>query len=102
MKKLSILLLSVILLTSCATQVAPIASKKRNFNDTELNKSITRDIGTSFFTKGEELYQDPYILKETPEPLRIKLLDFPYVAGDVIPLAGQNNDWFLYYDGKFY
>lgn len=101
MKKLSTLLVCFLIFTSCATQIAPIAAKKRNFNDTKLNQTITRDIGTSLYTKGEELYQEAYILKETPQPFRIKLLDFPYVSGDVIPLAGETADYFLYYKSTF-
>ena len=98
MKKIILITLTVFIY-SCASTISPVAMKYKNESDVQLNQIQNRDIGESLITKSEELYQDAYIITNT-SPFKIKLLDFPYSNGDVLPLSGTKEKYNLYFKGN--
>ena len=95
MKKIIILLFPFIII-SCATPIKSIPLKHRNNTSSELNLPIKKEIGDRLILKGEEDYQEAYLIINTPK-FTGTMLNYPYTNGDVLPLDVENKDLFLYY-----
>ena len=96
MKTIILTLLITVLLTSCAVQVKSVALKRRIYEDVPLNTVLKNEIGDRLITVGEEDYQDALKIIETPD-FKINTMVFPYKKGDVLPLSGSTNEWYLYF-----
>ena len=99
MRKTITILGVLILLTSCAVQVKSIGLKRRFYDDIPLNALVKNEIGDKLITKGEEEFQDALKITESPD-FKIQNVVYPYKKGDVFPLSGYTDEWFLYYDIK--
>jgi hypothetical protein len=94
-----LLLCSSLLLCSCAIQVKPVESKTRFYDDVPLNAELNNEIGDRLITTGKEYYQDALKIVESPD-FKFNSMPYPYKKGDVLPLSGTTNEWFLYYIKK--
>ncbi len=96
MKKL--LLISITcLVASCSGKIYPL--KFRQFDEPELNRSQTAELGERLALKGSEKYQDGLQITQMPESITINMVKYPYSVGDVLPLRESVKEWDLYYVG---
>ena len=96
MKKALPIIGILLLFNSCGVRITSIPYKQRANHNFELDVIQKKEIGESIVIKGEEQYQEAYLIVSTPQ-FSSRLLDFPYKAGDVLPLSGETSDWLLYY-----
>ena len=82
---------------SCGVILNDIDFLSRDYNSVVLNKETTKEIGVPLITKGKEFYQDAYFFKSEPS-FTINAKPFPYKINDVLPLASETKDWYLFYD----
>lgn len=99
MKKIITFLSICLLLTSCAIQIKPIEPKNRTYDDVPLNALLNNEIGDRLITTGKEYYQEALKIIESPN-FKIDMTSYPYTSGEVLPLSGSTNEWFLYYNKK--
>lgn len=92
-------LLLFIILTSCAVQVKNVELKRRIYDDVPLNTTLKNEIGDKLIQTGEEDYQDALKIIEAPD-FKINTVQYPYKKGDILPLSGSTNEYFLYYNKK--
>jgi hypothetical protein len=95
----AIYLLFVMTLTSCAVQVNNVDLKRRVYDDVPLNTTLKNEIGDKLIETGEEDYQDALRIVETPD-FKINSIAYTYKKGDILPLSGSTNEYFLYYNKK--
>lgn len=97
MKKLLLLCVVVLMLTSCGVKVNSVNLKQRAYDALSLNTQITKDIGDQIVLKGIEEYQEAVLITDREPSMRIYTVDFPYPVGTVLPLAGEAKEYKLYY-----
>lgn len=99
MKKIITSLSICLFLTSCAVQIKPIEPKNRTYDDVPLNTVLNNELGDRLITTGKEYYQDALKITESPN-FKINTAIYPYKNGEILPLSGSTNEWFLYYNKK--
>ncbi|MDD3772107.1 MAG: hypothetical protein PHC38_05555 [Weeksellaceae bacterium] len=98
MRKLLLLCVATLMLTSCGVKVNSVNLKQRTYDDLPLNTQITKDIGDQVILKGLEEYQDAVIITNREPSMRIYTVDFSYPIGTVLPLSGEVEKYKLYYN----
>lgn len=89
----------LLLFTSCGVYVNDINFNRRNYDNVPLNQILSNEIGDKLITKGQEDYQKAYRIVNT-QTFKINTVNYPYTKGDILPLAGETKQWFLYFDKR--
>lgn len=97
MKKTYLLLLCI-LAASCAPSIKSIPHKTNNYTKPDLNTVHSKDIGDMLVLTGTEVTQEAYKITQAPDNLSMSMIKYPYTEGKVLPLSGENKEWYLYYD----
>lgn len=96
MKKI-IFLLSLALFASCGITMYSVHPNRISKTNIEINKEYTKDIGSPLIVKQEMIEQDAIIINSF-DPLKIDMISIPYIAGDIVHLNGQNEEFLFYFD----
>jgi hypothetical protein len=95
MKK--IIFLMSLTLVACGTTMNTVAPERLTENDVILKKEYTKEIGSPLVTKGDFLQQKAIKITNM-KSFSISMVKFPYTVGEKLPLSGQNDLYFFYYD----
>ncbi|WP_445955594.1 hypothetical protein [Yeosuana sp.] len=95
MKK--IIFLISLTLVSCGTTMNTVLPERLTENDVILEKEYTKEIGSPLVTKGDFLQQKALKITNM-KSFNIGMMKFPYSIGEKLPLNGQNESYFFYYD----
>jgi hypothetical protein len=95
MKK--IIFLISLTLVSCGATMNTVLPERLTENNVILNKEYSKEIGSPLVTKGDFLQQKALKITNM-KSFNISMMKFPYTIGEILPLSGQNNLYFFYYD----
>lgn len=97
MKKVLLLIVPTILLTSCAAKITQIAPQRRAYTTEKIDEVLTKEIGESLIIKGDEEVYKAMKIVSSPEGKVWQNDSYTYNVGDVFPLMASNNDYDLYF-----
>lgn len=92
MKKITLLFLLTITITSCAPKIEYYSG---NFYNPTVNTKSISELGDAIYTKEDLIYQPAVKIVSLPSEPVFKG-SYPYHVGDIIPFSGKNNKQDVY------
>lgn len=97
MKKLLLTIITIVVIISCGTAIKPIALMQQPYESVPLKQELIKEIGETLIAKGAQYYQEALEITDNPG-FKINGFEYPYGVATVFQLAGQNKNFWLYYN----